>query len=93
LAGSTYSAAAVLILSTVSDKEVTVMQEEQLHTRQNAAEGAEASSSPAPLPACCGTGCTVCVLDYPEYFSKQQSESEMLAMLEAIEQAQRLMAK
>jgi hypothetical protein len=44
---------------------------------------------PAVLPACCGTGCAVCVLDYPEYFSKQRSESETLAMLEAVEQAQR----
>jgi hypothetical protein len=44
--------------------------------------------SPADLPACCGTGCAVCVLDYPESFSKQRSESETLAMLEAIEQAQ-----
>lgn len=47
--------------------------------------------TPADLPACCGTGCAVCVLDYPEYFSKvsnQKSESETLAMLEAIEEAQ-----
>ena len=43
----------------------------------------------ADLPACCGTGCAVCVLDYPEYFPKQSSESEALAMLEAIEEAQR----
>ncbi|MGH9855682.1 MAG: hypothetical protein ACREBD_38095 [Blastocatellia bacterium] len=45
--------------------------------------------TPADLPTCCGTGCAVCVLDYPEYLSKQKSESETLAMLEAIEQAQR----
>jgi hypothetical protein len=45
--------------------------------------------TPADLPACCGTGCAVCVLDYPESFSKQRSESETLAMLEAVEQAQR----
>jgi len=44
--------------------------------------------TPADLPACCGAGCAVCVLDYPERFSKQRSESETLAMLEAIEQAQ-----
>jgi hypothetical protein len=43
----------------------------------------------AELPACCGTGCAVCVLDYPELFSKQKADSETLAMLEAIEQAQR----
>ena len=45
------------------------------------------SDTPADLPACCGTGCAVCVLDYPEYFSKQSSESETLAMLEAVEKA------
>ena len=51
----------------------------------------------ADLPLCCGTGCAVCVLDYPELFSNRpasnqqvdnQVDSEMLAMLEAIEQAQ-----
>jgi hypothetical protein len=51
----------------------------------------------ADLPPCCGTGCAVCVLDYPELFSNRpasnqqaddQVDSEMLAMLEAIEQAQ-----
>jgi hypothetical protein len=41
------------------------------------------------LPVCCGAGCAVCVLDYPEYFSEQKSESETLAMIEAIEQAER----
>jgi hypothetical protein len=50
----------------------------------------------ADLPACCGAGCAVCVLDYPEGFSRQNSESETLAMLEAIEegqwQAQRIIA-
>lgn len=55
------------------------------------------------MPQCCGTGCAVCVLDYPELFSNSSSSSyssngnqidsdqidfEMLAMLEAIEQAQ-----
>lgn len=29
------------------------------------------------------------MLDYPEYFSEQKSESETLAMLEAFEQAER----
>ncbi len=46
------------------------------------------TDSPADLPACCGTGCAVCVLDYSESFSKHRSVSETLAMLEAIEQAQ-----
>lgn len=44
---------------------------------------------PDNLPICCGAGCAVCVLDYPEYFSEQKSESKTLAMIEAIEQAQR----
>lgn len=48
------------------------------------------SNQPYSLPECCGTGCTVCVLDYPEYFSQQKSELEISAMLEAIEEAQRL---
>lgn len=50
------------------------------------------STDSADQPQCCGTGCTVCVLDYPELFSASQSgnplDSETLAMLEAIEQAQ-----
>ncbi len=37
-------------------------------------------------PQCCGTGCTVCVLDYPELFSGDQP-SDTLALLEAVEQA------
>ena len=37
------------------------------------------------MPPCCGTGCAVCVLDYWE---SNESESETLAMLDAIEQAQ-----
>ena len=45
------------------------------------------------LPLCCGTGCAVCVLDYPELFSINQTDSgqtdcNMLALLEAVEQAQ-----
>ncbi|HMV85585.1 MAG TPA: hypothetical protein PLD20_22620 [Blastocatellia bacterium] len=42
------------------------------------------------LPPCCGTGCAVCVLDYPELFAScaDQVDPGTLAMLEAIEQAQ-----
>ncbi len=45
------------------------------------------------MPVCCGTGCTVCVLDYPELFSVNQTDSgqtdcNMLALLEAVEAAQ-----
>ena len=45
------------------------------------------------LPVCCGTGCTVCVLDYPDLFSVNQTDSgqtdcNMLALLEAVEEAQ-----
>jgi hypothetical protein len=56
-----------------------------------------AQKDSADLPPCCGTGCAVCVLDYPELFSNlpagnqqadDQVDAEMLAMLEAIEQAQ-----
>jgi hypothetical protein len=42
------------------------------------------------MPPCCGTGCAVCVLDYWE---PSESESEAIAMLEAIEQAQRIIAE
>jgi hypothetical protein len=41
----------------------------------------------ALLPPCCHSGCTACVLDYPELFINQE-QLEMLALLEAIEQAQ-----
>jgi hypothetical protein len=67
---------------------VTVMQEEQLSTTDLVSDLPDAL--PASMPECCGTGCTVCVLDYPEYFLGRKSESEMSAMLKAIEQAQRL---
>ena len=68
------------------------MEDEQLHTRRPAADNVEQLSLPADLPQCCGTGCVVCVLDYPEYFSTQRSASETLAMLEAIEKAQQMIA-
>ena len=44
------------------------------------------------LPPCCNSGCTVCVLDYPELFLNQEPESETRALLEAIEQAQQSLA-
>lgn len=51
------------------------------------------------LPSCCGTGCTVCVLDYPEMFPTAavgndtgqvdpETLAQMAIMLEAIEQAE-----
>ena len=40
------------------------------------------------LPPCCNSGCTICVLDYPELFVNQEPESETKALLEAIEHAQ-----
>ena len=76
----------------------TKMQQEQFY--KEASTPAKASSSqcnstemPPDLPLCCGTGCAVCVLDYPELFSSSQSgdgqaDRQMLAMLDAIEQAQ-----
>jgi hypothetical protein len=55
-------------------------------------------STEEPLPVCCGTGCVVCVLDYPELYEStpskatpstmQSKDSEMMAMLEAFEQAE-----
>jgi hypothetical protein len=65
------------------------MQLERFQAQRDASSGVERSSS---MPPCCGTGCAVCVLDYwepDEFETPQSSESETLAMLEAIEQAQR----
>jgi hypothetical protein len=47
-------------------------------------------------PVCCNSGCTICVLDFPELFSTTVTEttgsearpSDLLAMLEAIEAAE-----
>jgi hypothetical protein len=41
----------------------------------------------AGLPPCCHSGCTVCVLDYPELFTDPASGPDTLALLEAIERA------
>lgn len=38
------------------------------------------------LPPCCNSGCTVCVLDYPELFL-DPGVADLSAMLEAVEQA------
>lgn len=43
------------------------------------------SADPAQSPACCGTGCTVCVLDYWE---DEFPDSSEMQLLEAIEEAQ-----
>lgn len=43
---------------------------------------------PFSTPPCCGSGCTVCVLDYPEYGLEEQSDENMQEMIEAIEKAQ-----
>jgi len=66
------------------------MQQEKFHKEANAASGAPVNHQCdfTEAPQCCGTGCAVCVLDYPELFSSTQMDSETLAMLEAIEQAQ-----
>ena len=61
------------------------MQDEQFYSQPNTAEQAATDE----LPACCGTGCTVCVLDYPELFGGTPDDAETLALLAAIEQAQR----
>jgi len=44
------------------------------------------------LPPCCNSGCTVCVLDYPELFLTQEPAAETKALLEAIEHAQQSLA-
>jgi len=81
-------------------QQITMQQEQFYNQASAAAKTATPSQSnlaaahelPSDLPQCCGTGCVVCVLDYPELFSGNQTggqaDSETLAMLEAIEQAQ-----
>lgn len=52
-------------------------------------QGPKAETQDSPLPPCCGTGCTVCVLDDPEYFQRSRSsELNLMAMLDAFEQAE-----
>ena len=73
----------------MSDTTITAMQLERFQAQRDASSGVERSSS---MPPCCGTGCAVCVLDYwepDEFETPQSSELETLAMLEAIEQAER----
>jgi hypothetical protein len=45
------------------------------------------------LPPCCNSGCTTCVLDYPELYlttMEQNLGAHTIAMLEAMEKAQQL---
>ena len=48
------------------------------------------------LPPCCNSGCTTCVLDYPELYLGVRDENtaaHMAAMLEAMEKAEQQMAE
>lgn len=48
------------------------------------------------LPPCCNSGCTTCVLDYPELYLGMMDENtaaQMTVMLEAIEKAEQQMAE
>lgn len=48
------------------------------------------------LPPCCNSGCTTCVLDYPELYLGMMDENtaaHMTAMLEAIEKAEQQLAE
>ncbi|HEY6402807.1 MAG TPA: hypothetical protein VI479_15425 [Blastocatellia bacterium] len=82
----------------MSDTTTTTPQLERFQAQDSSSAGAEhppsvaSVASVAPcnsMPPCCGTGCAVCVLDYWE---PSESESEAIAMLEAIEQAQQIIA-
>jgi hypothetical protein len=44
------------------------------------------------LPPCCNSGCTTCVLDYPELYLGTL-DPNMAVMLEAIEKAEQQMAE
>lgn len=48
------------------------------------------------LPPCCNSGCTTCVLDYPELYlgmTDENTAAHMTVMLEAIEKAEQQMAE
>lgn len=48
------------------------------------------------LPPCCNSGCTTCVLDYPELYLGTMDDStaaHLTVMLEAIEKAEQQMAE
>ncbi len=48
------------------------------------------------LPPCCNSGCTTCVLDYPELYLGMMDDStaaHLTVMLEAIEKAEQQMAE
>lgn len=52
------------------------------------------------LPPCCNSGCTTCVLDYPELYGEMLEEStaaqmaaQMTEMLEAMEKAEQTLAE
>lgn len=66
---------------------VTTANQMQLEQFSNQSAGSANSNFDVDMPQCCGTGCAVCVLDYPELFSTNPA-SETLALLEAVEQAQ-----
>jgi ferredoxin len=55
------------------------------------AQGRDAAAGSPSLPPCCNSGCTVCVLDYPELFISD--DAGMPALLEAVEQAERTLAE
>ncbi|NBO66529.1 MAG: hypothetical protein EBU88_17080 [Acidobacteria bacterium] len=44
------------------------------------------------LPECCGSGCTVCVLDYAQDLSPTAGMTDLTGMLEAIDYADRLVS-
>jgi hypothetical protein len=64
-----------------------VMRHECEAESHDAASGIAANTSlNSSLPPCCNSGCTVCVLDYPELFlSEDDAARAMLAAEEALE--------
>lgn len=44
------------------------------------------------LPPCCNSGCTACVLDYPEMYAATVDENT-IALLEALEKAEQQAAQ
>jgi hypothetical protein len=70
-----------LITNISAQRSIAVSQEKRQVTRENGIPE-EAND----LPECCGTGCAVCVLDYPgDTGGASTGGGDLLRMIEAIE--------
>ncbi|HZS10531.1 MAG TPA: hypothetical protein VFD58_37225 [Blastocatellia bacterium] len=63
------------------------MSELNQETEDSCPEQTASGRRPSGLPPCCHSGCTVCVLDYPELFMNAEVSGDEMEMLKAIEEA------